>query len=344
MPSTIDRKTFNDAIQCLKENVLPSDLAEASNYAIFHNGRICCANDSVGVSVPLCVDIPDCAVELQLLADFIRKMNDKEVMIGMSNGNLKIKGKNSVAEFAIREDIIYDDLLINLNESEFKRLPEAFTTALNFTGFATDKDEAAYNKCVIHNGAMYALSSYRCAKFAMGDEAKELFPKMTFISPDCSGFVNKMCPKKYLVSDGYVHLYDNDMRIYSSRTRSDENFPIDMAEEFIRIPESPEFRLPPDFDQVLDRMNPFAGRTAKVKKVTMAIDDGILNIVAIREDGSRCKETVKGVQCSEHIHFTVNLKLLSDLIKLIEVFRLDSERLVGTAPMYVAMVPLCEME
>lgn len=83
MATTLNRKTFYEAIQCLKDNVTPSELAEASTYAVFCNNRICCSNDSVGVSVPLVTDVKNCAVELQLLYDFIRKMNDKEVHLSV---------------------------------------------------------------------------------------------------------------------------------------------------------------------------------------------------------------------------------------------------------------------
>ena len=342
MATTLNRKTFYEAIQCLKDNVTPSELAEASTYAVFCNNRICCSNDSVGVSVPLVTDVKNCAVELQLLYDFIHKMNDKEVIIGMHNGNLKIKGKNSVAEFAVREDIIYDESLIHLNVNDFKRLPETFATALNFTGFATDGTKEAYSRCVIHDGAMYALSNVRAARFFMGEEAKSLFDGMTFISPECIGFVNKMCPKRYYISDGYVHLYDDEMRIYSTRTRSDANFPINGADEALELPSSSEFRFPPDFDQVLDRCNPFSGKDAKVKRVTIDIEKGVLTILARREDGSTFRERVANVQCKEHVRFTVLLKLLSDMVKLVEVFRVDSSRIVGTAPMYTCMACLFE--
>ena len=341
MATTINKKQLFDALSVLKDNVMPSDLAECSNYAIFHNNRICAMNDSVAVSVPMFSDVPNCAVELQLLYDFVRKMADKEIIIGMANGGLKLKGKNSVAEFAVRDDILFDDALINLDNTQFSNLPETFAEALNFTGFATDETEAAYSRCVINDGAMYALSSFRCAKYSMGESAKEAFPQMTFVSPSCMSFVNKMRPTKYLVSDGYIHLYDNDMRIYSARTRTDTNFPIDLAENFISVPSTPEFRLPSSFSDVLDRANPFSGKTAKVKKVTIDINNNVLSLVAVREDGSRYKEAVQGVPCSEHINFSVNLKLLSDMVKLVEVFRIDDERLVGTAPMYVAMSPLC---
>lgn len=338
--TTLTKKQMFDALQVLKENVQPSDLAEASSYVIFQNERVCAMNDSVAVSVPLFCEVDGCAVELQLLYDFIRKMPDKEFMIGLNNGNLKIKGKNSIAEFATRDDILFDENFLNTDTTKFKTLPETFAEALNFTGFATDPEEAAYNRCVIYDGCMYALSAYRGAKYDMGDDAKEMFDGMVFITPECSNFVNKMHPTKYLIQEGYVHLYDNDMRIYSARTRSDSDFPVDMANDIISVPEAPKFALPSNFSDVLDRCNPFSGKTAKVKKVSIAIDNGELNIVATREDNSRLKEKLMGVQCSAPVRFTVNLKLLSDMVKYCEFYYTDGERLVGTAMNYQSMAML----
>lgn len=340
--TTVSKKALFDALQCLRDNVLPSDLAECSTFAIFSNGRVCAMNDSVAVSVPIDCGIDGVSVELQLLYDCVRKMPDKELLMGLANGDVLIKGKNSAAKFAVRDDIVFDESFVNLSVQDFTRLPETFAEALNFTGFATDPQEAAYNRCVIYNGYMYAMSSYRCAKYDMGDEARELFPEMTFVTPECMGFVNKMRPQKYLVSDGYLHLYDNDMRIYSARTRTDTNFDTELADSFVAIPDSPSFRLPPNFSEVIERCNPFSGKTAKVKKVNIDIRGGELNIVATREDNSRYKETVRGVQCTTPLNFTVNLKLLSDMVKLCEEYRLDDERLVGTAAMYQCMCPLTE--
>jgi hypothetical protein len=300
-------------------------------------------NDSVAVSVPLDCGIDGVSVELQLLYDFVRKMPDKELVIGLANGDLLIKGKNAAAKFAVRDDILFDESFVNLHVQDFIRLPETFAEALTFTGFATDSQEDGYKRCVVYNGCMYAMSSYRCAKYDMGEDAKTLFPEMTFVTPECMGFVNRMRPQKYLVSDGYLHLYDNEMRIYSARTRTDTNFDTELADSFVAVPDSAPFRLPANFAEVLERCNPFSGKTAKVKKVNIDIRNGELNIVAVREDNSRYKETVKGIQCDAPLNFSVNLTLLNDMVKLCEEYRLDgNERLVGTAAMYQCMCPLSE--
>ena len=55
--TTLTKKQMFDALQVLKENVQPSDLAEASSYVIFQNGRVCAMNDSVAVSVPLFCEV-----------------------------------------------------------------------------------------------------------------------------------------------------------------------------------------------------------------------------------------------------------------------------------------------
>lgn len=337
---TLNKKQMFDALQVLKDNVQPSDLAEASAYAIFQHGRVCAMNDSVSVSVPLFCDIEGCAVELQLLYDFIRKMPDKEFMIGLNNGNLKVKGKNSIAEFAVRDDLLFDEAFICTDTSKFKMLPETFAEALNFTGFATDSERADYNYCVINNGYMYALSQYRCARYDMGEDARSMFDGMVFITPECSNFVNKMHPTKYLAENGYIHLYDKDMCIYSARTRVDNDFQTDLVEGFVEIPQAPKFSLPSNFSDVLDRCNPFSGKTAKVKKVSISIDNGVMNVVAIREDGSRYKEMLQGIACSAPVKFTVNLRLLADMVKYCEFYYTDNERIVGTAMNYQSMAML----
>ena len=76
--------------------------------------------------------------------------------------------------------------------------------------------------------------------------------------------------------------------------------------------------------------------------MTIDIEKGVLTILARREDGSTFRERVANVQCKEHVRFTVLLKLLSDMVKLVEVFRVDSSRIVGTAPMYTCMACLFE--
>lgn len=342
--TTLTKKQMFDALQVLKDNVMPSDLAEASSYVIFQHGRVCAMDNAVAVSVPLFCDIDGCAVELQLLYDFIRKMPDKEFMIGLNNGNIKIKGKNSIAEFATRDDLDFDANFIQTDTSLFRPLPETFAEALNFTGFATDQEHAGFNRCAIYDGCMYALSAYRGAKYDMGDDAKTMFDGIVFITPECSNFVNKMHPSKYYISDGYIHLYDNDMRIYSFRTRSDSDFPVDMANEVIKVPDVPKFALPSNFADVLDRCNPFSGKTAKVKKVSISIENGELSIVAVREDNSRLKEKIAGVHCDAPVRFTVNLKLLSDMVKYCEFYYTDGERLVGTAVNYQSMAMLSSEE
>lgn len=338
--ATITKKQMFNALQVLKDNVQPSELDEASSYVIFQHGRVCSMNSSVAVSAPLFCDVDGCAVELQLLYDFVRKMPDKEFLIGLNNGNLKIKGKNSIAEFAVRDDLLFDERFICTDTTKFKTLPETFAEALNFTGFATDTERAEYNYCVINDGYMYALSQYNCAKYDMGDEARNMFDGMVFITPECSNFVNKMHPTKYLADDGYIHLFDNDMCIYSARTRVDNDFQTELVDGFVEIPQTPKFALPSNFSDVLDRCNPFSGKNAKVKKVNIIIDKGVMNIVAIREDGSRYKETLQGISCEAPIRFTVNLKLLSDMIKYCEFYYTDNDRIVGTAMNYQSMAML----
>lgn len=336
------KKVLLDALHILKENIQPSQTCEGSKYVIFHDGRVCGIDDTIAISIPIFADLSGFAVELQLLYDFVRKISDKEFLIGTQGGSLKIKGKSTVAAFATRDDMTYSDSLINFDTTKFIKLPEAFGEALSFTGFATDQQEFGYSSCVIHNGFMYALSTCRCARYDMGEEAKQLFTGMTYVTPACTEFVNKMRPSHYMVQDGMIHLYDKDMRIYSARTRTDTNFPVTIADDLLRPADTCTFRFPSGFAEVLDRCNPFSGTDKETKKVMVRIADGILTLQAVRDDGSRCKDTILGVASDEPIEFTVNINLLSDMLRVCETYQVEAERLIGTADGYVCMAPLSD--
>lgn len=334
------KKVLYEALHLLKENIQVSQTCEASKYVIFHDGRVCAMDDTIFISIPIYADLSGFAVDMQLIYDFIRRIPDKEFLIGLCEGNLKIKGKNTVASFATRDDVLYDDSLINLDTSKFTKLPAAFGEALSFTGFATDQQDYSYSSCVIHEGYMYALSSYRCARYYMGDEAVELFPGMTFVTPACTTFVNKMRPTRYLLENGMLHLYDKDMRIYSARTRTDNNFPLEMVAELLQPSDAPTFKFPSNLAEVLERCNPFSGTDREVKKVYIKIADGTLNVQAMREDGSRCKEQLLGVMTPEPVSFVLNIDLLTDMLRFCENYQITSDRIIGTASGYVCTSPL----
>lgn len=338
----IERKKLQEALGIIRENVPESDLGEISKYIIFQEGRVHGFNDTTGITIPLGESIPNCAVEAGLLYECIRKMPDKQIKIGITDeGNFRIMGKASKADFPIRNDIIYPEELIQLDSKTFTKLPETFERAMILTHFACDSDDSSCSRVVMFESKAYGFSDYRVNRFDMGESAAESFSKVVFVTPDALSFINKYSPKKYLISGSWLHLYSSDMKIYSCITRSDSNFPFELADDLLSdIEDAESFMFPATIKDILDRCNPFSGRDAKVKYVTIRIDGGKMRITAVREDGSSYREDSKVEALKNPIMFAISLKALQDIVQHADFFKVNDTKLVAFGTGFVSMIPL----
>lgn len=339
---TIERKKLQEALGIIRENVPETELGEISRYTIFQEGRVHGFNDTTGITIPLGEAIPNCAVEASLLYECIRKMPDKQIKIGITDdGNFRVMGKASKADFPIRNDIIYPEELIQLESKDFTKLPETFERAMILTHFACDADDSSYSRVAMLESKAYGLSDYRVNRFDMGETAAESFQRVVFVTPEALSFINKYSPKKYLISGSWLHLYSNDMKIYSCITRSDSNFPFDLAEDLLSdIDDAEQFMFPATIKDILDRCNPFSGKDAKVKYVTVRIDGAKMRITAVREDGSSYREDSKVEELKNPVMFAISLKALQDIVQHADFFKVNDTKLVAFGTDFVSMIPL----
>ena len=344
MAETIDKKELQAAIALVVDCIEPSDASAPSTYTIFQRGRVHGFNDISGVSVPLSVVLPDCAVETKLLYDFVKKMPDEQLIVGLSNGNLKIVGasKNISAEFAIRQDLIYPEEWIVTDPSSLVMLPEAFQAALVSVAPACSEDKPQYRNAIFKDGKAYGVSPDYIALFDLNDP--ELFKDMLFISPKATRFVNKYLPKRYSSNDGLIHLVSESMQVYTTRTRSDiaESINLGFLDAYFSSPELSTFHFPTSMDKVLDRCNPFSGKSAKAKRLSFSLHDGMMEVAAVREDGSKIKERCLGIECTNPVTFTTGFKLLSTALPLTTDCSVCDGMLLLRGTQFTGIIPLTE--
>ncbi len=345
----VGKKDLLSALTTLRLNVQPSEISDTSQYTIFQNGRIHAFNDFTGMTIPFISDIPNCAVEANLLYEFVRGVPDSELVMGIVNDALKIQGASKkgdsaiYADFAIRDDIIYPQEIIEVDVDEYNVLPASFALSLLYTAFACDGDDSISSRVVIKDGYAYSKGSLAVCEFYLGDEAIELIKEPIYVSPEAVGFVNRDAPKKYLSKNNWLHLINEDGVIYTSRMRADINFPFDAIKEMLDEPTSNEFRFPATIKDILQRCTPFSGYSQKVRKVDILMRDGNMDLTAERQDGSKFAERAK-VVTKEDIRFAVNLKALNDIIELAEKYKTDGYRLLGYGTNFRTMVSLEAME
>lgn len=348
MACTVERKILMDAITAVRDVIHPNptDMSDSSNYIIFQNGRIHAISNQFMITIPVGIDLGDkpVSVEHQLFGDYIRKIRAKEVLLGITNsGSLGLKvGDNAKVEFATNDEWQFDESNLVTDETAWTELPETFATAMQFTAWASNPSDANFSHVAVVNGIMYGHSSDRACAFDMQEQGIENFGSsgVTFIHSDCLNFVQKYCAfdpmrgkPKYCIHNGWLHIRTIDGMIMSSRTRADDAFDVEFMEELLKQGGSQPFRFNKDVIEILDRANPFTGRNDRLRKVSVYIrnkcnnvdapaDSSFIAVTATREDGSRIYEQCLIRRVEEPITFSINYKLLVDMVKYGEIFRI----------------------
>lgn len=346
MAIRVEKKKLLDALTSIKLNVPQSDMSDVSKYTIFQNGRIHAFNDVAGMTIPFDADMDNCVVDSVLLWEFVKNVPDKEFLMGLKDGALRVQGASKIgddiimAEFALRDDLVYPSELIEDNPNEYSNLPETFYTALSYTAFACDDESAVSSRIAIKDGYAYSKGRLAACKFYLGDEAVSMIPEPMFVSPSAIGFVNRDAPKKYFIKNGWLHLMNEAGIVLSMRTRIDPNFPFKAIDEMLVKGSAEEFRLPANIRDILLRCVPFSGHSAKIRKVDVRLDKGVMSVTANRSDGSRFLEKTKCGDTASPIVFSINVKTFSDVIELADKYQTDGYRLLGFGTNFVTMISI----
>ena len=346
MAITFDRKKLLDILVSVRGNVPEAELSDISKYIIFQQGRIHAFNDLAGMTIPFDPEMDDCAADSQLVFEFVRNLPDKDILMGVKDGVLRLQGASRTgedivkAEIPLRDDFMYPRELVQEDADTYKRLPETFYTALESVGIACDDDPGASSVIAIKEGYAYARGRLIACRYYLGDEAKELMDETIFVPPSILNYVNRNSPKVYKIQDNWMHLMDENKHILSVRSRHDQHYPFEAVDSMMLEFDAERFMLPAGMKDVLTRCVPFSGHNAKLRRVNITLDRGILTVVAGRSDGSRIMERLTAKKTEGKIRFAVNVGVLGKVIEYADDYICDDGLLVGTAVNFNAAVSL----
>ena len=332
MALTIDKRKVLDVLTALKMNVPVSDMSDTSKYTIFQEGSIHAFNDFTGMTIPFDPQMEDCAVESQLLYDFVRGVPDKELIMGLKDGALRIQGANRVgdgiimAEFPLRDDVYYPRELVETDPNDYQVLPETFALSMVHTSFACDDKSATTSRVAYIGGRAYSHGEVAVCEYTLGEDVE--IDDISLL-PDAVGFINRNDPRKFYRNQGWLHLMNEDGWIYSARMMADLNFPLAAVQDMLEHSDSPIFRFPAGIKDILQRCQPFSGFSAKIRKVDIRMENGIMTLTAKRNDGSRFLERAKIVDADIFLDISINLATLMEVIELADKYKSDGYRLLG---------------
>ena len=357
--AVIDRKKLVDGLAIIKDVIKPDskDAKDSSNYVIIQNGFMHCVSNMFMVTIPFGIELEKDVVnvEFQLLFDYLKKRKEKEIKLCVTpNMTLGIIASSaSKSEIALMDEFTFDYDALAIPESEWKPLPESFASAMAFTAWSADLSDADWSHVTIHNGKMYGQNGKdRVTCYDMQEAGRSSFAEnLLYVHAYCFDFVNKYMgfdpmrgAPRYAVKGSWLHLRTLDGVIMSSRTRADNNFEADFVDDMLRQGDSPAFRFTPEFAEMLDRANPFSGKSMAVKTVNIEITNELVRgdkktdagegtsfmiLRAAREDGSRIYEQCLVRRVEHAVRFSIGYSALESMLKYGETFRVGNGKLTA---------------
>lgn len=229
-------------------------MIEQSTSFCFSKGNILTYNDEISVSCPLENLEIEGAVNAIELYDFAKKIKSEEVDLEIKGNELLLKAGRSKAGLTLHAEVTLPVEEIG-KISKWKKLPEGFLTALNFTmgSCGHDMTEAIYTCVHINKTVLEATDKYRIASYQL----EKKVPVKAFLLPatTCMKLI-KMNPVEIAEGNGWIHFKTKNDAVISCRI-FEEKFP-EVA--YLLEVKGNKIEFPKTLIEILDRAEIFSKR------------------------------------------------------------------------------------
>ncbi len=146
----VNRELFLNALESTQAGLDPKGLVEQSRSFVFHNGHVMTYNDEIFCRRESGLDQAyQGAVDAKPLLKLIQKLEEEELDIDMTNGELAIRGVKKKAGVRMDKEISSPLMLVDLPKKWLKFHPdlmEAIKLVVNCSG----SDETAFSMTCVH--------------------------------------------------------------------------------------------------------------------------------------------------------------------------------------------------
>ena len=208
-------------------------ILQGADTFIFHDGFIHTYNDTISVSVHFPItnksgENISAAIKAKDFYDLISRYEGDTISIIPKSDMWIIKSENARAELTLLENNLIERIQgIKIDNKQFKNIPERFFEGMQICNFSSKSQ----------------LSGLFCSDQVMvsADELKinwyglnQAFVNSFWINNDAVTELLKLQnPKKYYISDSWVHFMTEDKSIFSCKRLAQDNYPFDKISALI---------------------------------------------------------------------------------------------------------------
>ena len=331
----IKREQLKRALEIVKPGLANRELIEQTTSFGFLPGLIVTYNDEISISHPIPLDITGAVKATELYA-LLGKIEAEDIDVTVEGKEVGMKAGRVEAGFTLQ-----DEMRLPLEEiqgkKKWKSLPKDFTDAIDFTRFSCSKDMSKPILTAINVTKTYAESSdnYRATRYQLQTE----LPCDGFLIPAKSASeLLKYKPTKVTLGKGWAHFQNEEKTMFSARIYG-EHYTTEKLTKLLDV-KGHDIKLPKTITNILDRAGVFAKRDFMVdEQVQVAIKDKTFSVYAKSMEGW-VRESVNINYKGTPIEFTINPKLLQDILKHVRTCVVGTNRVKFTGDVWEHIVGL----
>lgn len=202
-------------------------ILQGADTYIFHNGYIYTYNDAISVSVHFPItnkagENISAAIKAKDFYDLISRYEGDTITIIPKNDMWIIKSENARAEITLLENNLIERIQgIRIDSKKFTKIPERFFEGMQLCNFSS-KSQLSGLFC--NEQVMVSADELKINWYGLNDA----FVNSFWINNDAVTELLKLSnPKKYYVSDSWVHFITEDKTVFSCKRLVQDNYPFD---------------------------------------------------------------------------------------------------------------------
>ena len=216
----MNTKELLETIQKVIPAVDSKSVVAQTDHLIFGDNLLSAYNGKIAISTPIELSI-SCSVPANDLLNVIKSIKDEEVDLSVEEGLLHLISNDTRATISteVEEEAALQAILAfnldDLFDNKGEHVPENFISCLELCIYSASRnaDDIKNLNCILIDGeSMYAGDGYRATEayleFSMD---RVLIPLSSAVQ------LAKFDPTHYIITDGWMHLINNDDSVFSLR-------------------------------------------------------------------------------------------------------------------------------
>ena len=322
----INREEFLRALESVEPGLSKKPITEQSDCLVFQNGRVHAFNDEVYCRAPSPLEGFEGAVPAPKLLDILRKVEQEELEVSNSNGQLIFTGQRG-ERFKVRieaEILLPVESIEKPKKADWKPLHPEFGEALTVTGNCASRDQSRFEATCVHICPQWieAFDDMRMCRWQLETGLKE----PVLVRQSSLRQVPSLGMTHWCVTAGWLHFKNATSGLLLSCRRYHEEFPD--LEPVLKLIQGEPAQLPKGLGDAIERAAVFSSENPDANLVKVRLTPGKARVSGCGLSGEYSKP-LSAKYAGEVAEFLVPPALLQDVIKR------HSEVLIGTGKMWV---------